>query len=341
MFDILKTLGRERRRVDRIASKGQFRDAFNIGQAMNRRRRDAALELSLRDWRHLAFYESQEGEGRADWPPEFSDPWPGLNGQIPEIGRGELSTALLGGAIHHHGSLIVRGLVPPSRVADYVAAIDDVFASRAAHVAGASAARGADYVPFEPKHGRSIMSDREFTGDFAVLMADAPRFFTRWVDELDASTVLAAVSGYLGERPALSATKTTLYHLPAHAGAQWHQDGAFLGDDIRTVNLWVACSECGVDAPGLDIIPWRLDKIVETGTHGSLFHWSVGEGLVEKLAGPRAIATPRFMPGDAILFDQLCLHRTGARPTMTRGRYAVETWMFAPSHFRDGVPLSL
>jgi hypothetical protein len=42
---------------------------------------------------------------------------------------------------------------------------------------------------------------------------------------------------------------------------------------------------------------------------------------------------PIFEPGDAVLFDHLCLHRTAAEPDMPKLRYATETWCFAPSSF--------
>ena len=36
-----------------------------------------------------------------------------------------------------------------------------------------------------------------------------------------------------GERPALSANKATLRRVPVKTSTDWHQDGAFLGQDIR------------------------------------------------------------------------------------------------------------
>jgi len=217
----------------------------------------------------------------------------------------------------------------------YMEAIEQAFAAREANAGPEQSA----HAPLEPVNGHNLAFDRAFVSGLTILMVDAPHFLASWMDQIEDCGALDAVSGYLGERPALSANKATLYRLPNNPGSQWHQDGAFLGEGIRTVNLWVACTECGVDAPGLDLIPWRLDEIVQTGTHGSQFSWSVGDRFAEELARGRPIATPHFKPGDAILFDQLCLHRTAVRPGMTRGRFAIETWMFAPSHYRGGVPL--
>ena len=58
--------------------------------------------------------------------------------------------------------------------------------------------------------------------------------------------------------------------------------------------------------------------------------------------GDGGVARPIFEPGDALLFDHLCLHRTAVGPGMTEDRYATETWSFAPSVYPDDtVPLVL
>ncbi len=36
-----------------------------------------------------------------------------------------------------------------------------------------------------------------------------------------------------------------------------------------------------------------------------------------------------------MLFDELLLHRTGVSPGMTRDRYTIESWFFAPSAYPD------
>ena len=36
-----------------------------------------------------------------------------------------------------------------------------------------------------------------------------------------------------------------------------------------------------------------------------------------------------------MLFDELCLHKTGSDPAMAKPRYAVETWFFGRSAFPD------
>src|SRR5690606_40264238 len=135
---------------------------------------------------------------------------------------------------------------------------------------------------------------------------------------------------YLGERPAMSVKKGTLRRVPVDSGSDWHQDGAFLGEGIRTMNVWLTLTHCGDTAPGLDIVARRLPDIVETGTEGAVFDWSVGQPVVDRVA-QGAIVRPIFEPGDAVLFDERNLHRTAVSEGMVDPRYAIETWFLAPS----------
>jgi hypothetical protein len=156
------------------------------------------------------------------------------------------------------------------------------------------------------------------------------------LDLLEETGLTDLVTAHLGERPALSANKCTLRRVPVESNTEWHQDGAFLGATAPTLNVWLSLSHCGVDAPGLDILPQRLDEVVATGTEGALFDWSVSPAVVADLATRTPCVRPRFQPGDALLFDQLLLHRTAVSPGMTRERHAIETWHFAPSRYPDG-----
>ena len=163
--------------------------------------------------------------------------------------------------------------------------------------------------------------------------ADSPRTLFDLTDTFDAVGLTSVVNGYLGERPVMSMSKGTLRRVPlSTVNAQWHQDGAFLGTPIRTVNVWLSLSHAGVDAPGLDLLPRRLDAIVETGTEGAIFPWTVAPTMVEKQRGT-PVCRPTFEPGDVLLFDELFLHRTATEPGMTHERYAIETWLFAPSAY--------
>ena len=160
---------------------------------------------------------------------------------------------------------------------------------------------------------------------------------------LERTGIRDLVARYFGERPALSANKCTLRRVPLSSMAGWHQDGSFLGQEVRSLNLWLALTDgSGVDAPGMDIVPRRIDRIVETGTEGAIFDWSVSPDVVEQEAVNAPVVRPTFDAGDALLFDHLLLHSTAVTDEMTRERHAMETWMFAPSAYPEGqIPLVL
>ena len=140
------------------------------------------------------------------------------------------------------------------------------------------------------------------------------------------------VRDYFGEQPMLLARKGTLRRM-SHKGKTggWHQDGAFMGTDIRSLNIWLSLSHCGDDAPGLDIVGRRLDELVQTGD-GAFAAWGTSPDAAEHAAAG-AVVRPIFDPGDALIFDQMNLHRTAIEPEMQHDRYAIETWLFSPSTY--------
>jgi phytanoyl-CoA dioxygenase PhyH len=254
---------------------------------------------------------------------------------LPTIGAAELDVAALKGAMASHGALRVRGLLSPDRIAPLRAAIDA--AIEAQEVAHTSAVE-----PSSPWFDRSdLVAGGQVTRDFvrssggAVLAIDSPRGLYQILENIYDLGLDELVAGYFGERPALSAEKTALRRQPP--GPEmigWHQDGRFLGAAIRSLNLWVALTDCPDDAPGLEILPTRLHHILPTGTEGALFEWTVSPRYVDR-EFPGACIRPDFIAGDAILFDHFLLHRTWRHPQMKRPRYALESWFFAPSAYPD------
>ena len=285
---------------------------------------------SLVRWRHKAWVS----------PPPPREPWPlpapnlfaGIDG-APEIDAEGLSVETLGAGLQHRGCLIVRHLIPRVEAAWLAPRVRRVFEAALGDFAPDSLEdRLPWFAPFEPRdlEKRTLRAAVQ-RARAAVWTADSPRLTYDLIDAFERAQVLRVIEGYFGERPVLSVEKATLRRVPPTTGTDWHQDGAFLGGGIRAINVWLTLSECGADAPGLDLLPRRLHDIVPTGTHGALFDWSVGHGQVALTAEGTPIVTPVCQPGDAILFDQLFLHRTAVRPGMTKERLAIESWFFAPS----------
>lgn len=321
--------------VERLAAEGRFDDAIERLTELNRHHPTIQAERRLVNLRHEAFFAMTRDDPMDTWPPEVEDLFPACDG-IPEISAEELSVENVRSGILRHGSIIVRGLLDPDRCARLrdaiplaLAAFDDL----------EQGIPGADespwYWPMRPTHDVEIDDgDRTWVrGGGGVLAVDSPRILAELVEAVELTQVPSVLTAHFGERPAFSVKKTTLREVPPDTTTAWHQDGAFLGRGIRTVNVWVALSACGLEAASLDVVPRRLDHIVPTGVDGAVFDWSVSDPSAENAADGRQIVRPIFAPGDAILFDEMNLHRTGAGPGLTKPRYAIEMWFFAPSTY--------
>jgi len=150
----------------------------------------------------------------------------------------------------------------------------------------------------------------------------------------------ALMTEFLGERPLMSGIKGTLRRVPpdVEVDGRWHQDGAFLGERIAALNIWVTLTRCGVDAPGLDIVPKRFEHVVQDAQ--AKYDWSLSDEAVLEASAGTPIVRPELEAGDALLFDHLLLHRTGASPGMIHERHAIESWFFAPSAYPlDQLPI--
>jgi hypothetical protein len=331
--------------AEREVQDGRALDAIASLTSANRALHDARLEQRLVEVRHQAYGQLDRRPGRPDWPPSFPDRF-GSADTIPDAAPADLTGDLIGSAITHQGALRVRGLVGRDDVEHLVAGIDRAFEARDRWVDDSSA-RPPWFVPFVPTDPEvAAHLSRKFAVEAgAVWTGDSPRLLFELLDLYETIGLRAAAQDYLGERPAVSLRKCTLRRVPPDLDrAAWHQDGAFLGADVRSLNVWLALSECGggAAAPGLELVPRRLDRVLETGTTGTYLPWAVSPLLVDELVEQTGTPTvrPHFDAGDALLFDDRFLHRTGVAGDLSRPRYALETWLFAPSSYPDDqIPL--
>lgn len=317
----------------RLVSEGRLLEALPHLTRANREHRDPQLERELVNLRHAAFAELRPVPPPAVWPPELPDHFPGIDG-LPEVDASDLTADLVTSGIFHHGSLIVRGLFSAERSATLRDDIDRAFAGCEAWEEGAKPnetlphfARFTPRPRLQPGPSGQLGAAR-----WRPLCRRVPRTVFDLLEAIDELGLGDVLEQYLGERPALSVKKWTLRRVPVDSGTNWHQDGAFLGE-VRTVNLWVALSACGVHSPTVDIVARRLDHLVETGSGGAYFDWSVGQEVVDRERGNAPIVRPHFEAGDAMLFDDYNLHRTATAPEMTEARYAIESWFFAPPSY--------
>jgi hypothetical protein len=278
---------------------------------------------------------------RASGTPQFAEPdataLPAGH-PLPEIPGDQLTPGLLRAGILRDGCLLVRGLVTRGDAERFAAEIDRAYAKRAS---GYGSAEGyyEEFQP-EPRFG-GVMWRAWIEEGGGLLAADSPRLWAEMIELFEQARLRELVSGYLGEQAVLSVHKTTLRKAEPEVAGAWHQDGSFMGP-VRALNLWLALSRCGDEAPGLDIVPRRLEGYVATGTEGAALTWTISERVVSEAAGERKVIRPIFEPGDALLFDELFLHKTGSDPAMPKPRFAVESWFFGASSFpADYAPLAV
>lgn len=324
--------------ADKLVGAGQVAEAIDALTEANRSERHVRYERRLVQLRHELFETLGQGARQGAWPPEGPDDIAG-RGAIPVITPAELNPSTLRSGIVHHGCVHVPGLISSDRVDELVAGVDLAF--EAYDHRRSAAADDPWFAPFElgpVSKDKNWPLARSFVRQGGgVYTAESPRMLFEVLDTFDALGVTEAIAGYLGERPAVSVEKATLRRASPEIGsADWHQDGAFLGADVRSVNVWVALTDCGEDAPGLDIVPRRMNEILRRGTHGAHFDWSVGHDLAVEAAGDGGTVRPSFKAGDALFFDQWLLHRTAVSAEMSNERHALETWFFAPSAYPEG-----
>lgn len=321
----------------RLHRAGRHRDAIDLLAAAFESSGDTELAQELVRLRYDVAVRNPSTRDDGAWPPAVPDLFAGER-RIPAISPAEFGPDTLGAGIVHHGGLIVRGLLSRDEVDLLTGCVRRAFDALRRYRAGTMTREDRKWFhEFRVRDSKGVLyGGRGFADDGSgILGADSPATVHEVLKMAEAHGIVAAVESFLGERPAVSVMKTTLRVVPPTTGTGWHQDGAFLGDYVRSVNMWIALSECGEEAPSLDIIPKRFDHIVPTGTDGTPFEWSVADCVAERAAREAGVEVihENFSPGDVIFFDHMNLHRTGVRPGMTKERLAIEWWFFAPSRF--------
>lgn len=323
-----RAVDRGLRRAAALAAERQALKAIDELSRLNRSRRDPRIERKLVELRHAAFAELPTGSGRSEWPPALVDPFPGEM-DLPVVEADQISGAVIGGGITNHGCVRVNHLLDRATVARIIEQIDRAFDSRERLAKGAEPASVAPwYVPFEP--GREEADG--FSSPFFVRVVDAPSTMWEIIELYKKNGVIAAVAEYFGERPTMIANKWVLRRAPRGADStDFHQDGAFLGEGIRTVNCWISLSDCGpgTGRPALELIPRRFEDIIPTGADAK-FNWTLAESTVLQAAPDVAVSRPVIDAGDALFFDERLPHRT-TNGTELGTRYAIESWFVSAS----------
>ncbi|NND69629.1 MAG: hypothetical protein HKN19_18705 [Halioglobus sp.] len=331
------------RRAEKLAGKGDRGRAIEYLLTRNEGRNRAALERALVDLLLEGETETQSRDLARTKPGDVLTVQPG---EVPEIPAAELSAAVLHEAIGKAGHLIVRGLFAEADVTRLRDCIDHALDSR--YAVSSQARPPADDDPWyypSPKfpgmhEGFSQLAHQKQYGRTGSMMViDSPRGTSATLEFFRKYGMKALLEDYFGE-PSVIATRKWTFRLvePKEIkrnwiGGGWHQDGQFMGEGVNALNLWAPLSDCGddTDAPGIALLPRRLNRVLEYGTHEAKIEWMVGPELVRELAAETPVVTPHFNAGDALFFDQFSLHRSGHVPGKRRQRYALESWFYGRS----------
>lgn len=146
----------------------------------------------------------------------------------------------------------------------------------------------------------------------------------RLADVFDIDVVVAALAPRLrvrlGARAELLVSQCWVRRAqPPHG---WHQDGALHacftpGEALLPIHTcWLALTDCGVDAPGLE---W-----VDAPQPAMLPPSQLTDAAVQAMFAPQAFVRPPLRAGDAVFFDGALLHRTHVTPCMRAPRTSIE-----------------
>ena len=311
-----------------LAEAGRYNDAIELLNSANRQQRRRQFDSELLALRSQGFLAGDWTAPSPEWPSNVPDQFPGAG--IPEVGVEDLSATAIRSGLENHGSLIVRRLLGSSwveKLRDNIERVLEAYDAVESDTVGPETEGW-----YEPFH--RDMDDRiKRHSKGSMLTADSPPALFDLLEAFESSGLSTAVREYFQEPPMLLTRKGTLRRVrhDAKTGG-WHQDGAFMGEDIRSLNVWIALSDCGVDAPGMDIVAKRLPGIVKTGSNYAV--WATNPEAAKEVAQGCTVR-PVFAEGDAVIFDHLNLHRTAADYGMTNRRYAIETWFMAPSTYEN------
>lgn len=326
-----------------ISNNVDFREEVKLLQIANQELQSPEIENHLAQLRHEAFFTLEHPSPVVSWPPISEELFNGVLG-IPEIDATEMNVANAHAGVFKHGSLIIRNLLPHDDVQTLASGVSSAF--DAFDNAKDLHQPQSWFTPLKTHNNMGDLdSDRPWVREGGgVLAAESPRALYQLIEIFERIGVISLITEYFNERPALSVRKTTLRRTLPHTHSEfgWHQDGAFLGNGIRSLNVWVALTDCGIDSPSMDMIPRRLNELVPTGTEGAYFDWSVSPLEIDRVCLDGQPQHLIFKAGDAIIFDELNLHRTSTLPSMTETRLAIESWFFAPSCYPiDQLPILL
>ncbi len=203
-------------RAEELATAGAALDAIAQLTRANRDNPDPRVERELVRLRNAAWPEVDRSGPDADWDAPVPDRFAGVEG-IPEVPATELDAGTIRSAIHHHGGLVVRGLISAERCEQLREGIDRSWEA----FEHFRATRQRDPAWFDPlntdAYGVTMMGRAIIMASGTAYVPDSPRLLFELLEAFGESGVTDVVGDYFGEAPALSLVKLAQRRLPADA----------------------------------------------------------------------------------------------------------------------------
>ncbi len=236
-------------------------------------------------------------------------------------------------ALDDYGCLVMRNAIPREAALALQPLVRQTFIdcdlALAANDAGLPMARTAYFSFLDAATTPKALKMFRSFGSVPMLLA--PSATNEFARQIHNSRITELAEAFLGSEPWIGSVKSSVRQsdITADVRRVFHQDATFFGGDgTATINFWVALSDAGIDRPGIEILPQKLNTELVRGQVGATVGWEVFEETIAELFGLDKLWAPPVEPGDAIVFDQMNVHRTYLTDGMIDTRFAIEAWMF-------------
>jgi hypothetical protein len=283
------------------------------------------------------------------------------NIHVPEVDVSEFSLDFLKQSMRENGCLIVRNFFSADDVKAMQSFVDYSFAvnSKPDTAVHKYLSKKLDLEPVLKKTRADIQENKKVNSTYSntamfgsklthllgqnksFLIAHTPILAEKLLNLFEKKGLRAILKNYFGNDPCVSVYKWVLRRSgPPDAPIDFHQDGAFMGDQISSLNCWIPLSNCGTgyDVHGLDVVPVRFMNAFKKGS--GMLDWTISDKAVTETYSQEAVVTPTFREGDLFFFDHLLVHRSQCLPGFARPRSAIETWFFDSVNFpKNQIPI--
>lgn len=109
----------------------------------------------------------------------------------------------------------------------------------------------------------------------------------------------------------------------------FHQDATFLGDKVFIINFWTPLQDCGITAPGLEVVTRPIQETEPPPNYDKeeLFYYDrmgLEEDKVIEKYGADMLWHPEMKRGDVLAFTDMTIHRTYVTEQMADDRISME-----------------